>query len=111
MKRLVRDRRREYDRQAKSSAKLAQVLDRAKDDSEGPWAERAAAGRDFYRMLAVLYASRAAIYTSPSFSNRLDAWRTMLRMRGHLRDCGFGRKALLMDACAGVIPTGRMIWS
>jgi glycosyltransferase involved in cell wall biosynthesis len=103
VKKHFRDRSDEYSYYAKAAESRAIILEIAKDNVEGSWAARAAAGAEYYRMVSWLLAERNAIYTTARLSDRLRAFRAIFGKGGYTGAWGLGRKSLIADLCLGVL--------
>ena len=102
-----RDRSAEYSRCAKAASSRVTILEIAERRLEGVWAERAAAAAEYYRKISWLYSERLALYTEAKLTDRLSAFRGVLRQGGYDGTWGLGRKSLIVDMCLGVA-TGRL---
>jgi glycosyltransferase involved in cell wall biosynthesis len=100
----------EYNRCVVAAENRAVILDNARGKLEGIWAERAAAGAEYYRKVASIYSERSTLYTSANIGERIKAFRKMVEEGGYVGRCGLGRKSLITDMCVGV-PIGHLLRS
>ena len=107
---FFRNRSDEYNRRARAAESRTVILETAKDNLEGVWAERAPAAIEYYQMVSWLYAGRSTLYTSANLDDRLKAFRAILGKGGYAGTWGFGRKSLVTDMCLGV-PIGHLLRS
>jgi glycosyltransferase involved in cell wall biosynthesis len=108
VKQQFRDRSDEYSRFAKAAESRAIILEIAKGNLEGIWAERAASAIEYYRKVSRLFAERSKLYTSEIFRDRFKAFLAVLRENGYAGAWGLGRKAFAADMCLGV-PIGHLM--
>jgi glycosyltransferase involved in cell wall biosynthesis len=102
IKMQFRDRSEEYSRYTRAAQSRMTILEIAKTRFDGVWAERAAAAVEHYRKVSWLYSERRALYASAKLTDRLNAFRAVLRQGGYAGAWGFGRRSLVVDACVGV---------
>ncbi len=108
---LFRDRPDEYWHLAKVAERRAVVLELAQKDLVGIWAERAAAGCAYYRVVSSIFDKRRTLYAAPNFGDRLNVFCSIMKMDGYTGAQGVGRRGLAVDLLLGVIPTGSLVRS
>jgi glycosyltransferase involved in cell wall biosynthesis len=87
------------------SRQRSNILDKAKDEWNASWHDRALAAVTFYRRLERQYAARSIVYNAAETSCRLKAFREILSSGGYeLNDSfTFGPKSFAKDAVVGVL--------
>ncbi len=87
---------------ARATVNRVAVLEAAKTDLDKLWRERAELAAKSYRRMAEVYSFRHAIYRSPSFVRRLNAYRNILTRGGYSGRWSLGRRFFIQDTFIGV---------
>ena len=98
-----------YFRHAKSADSRAVILEIAKGNLEGVWAERAATAMERYRRVSLHYYGQSKLYTSAHLGDRYKEFMAIFRMGGYAGGAWtIGRRSFVTDMCIGV-PIGHLL--
>ena len=104
VEKYLRNHSRRFSYVAKAMQSRADILETAKGKVERVWVDRASTAAQYYRSLALHYALRAKLYESHKLSERIGAYRAIIRSGGYAGGpWTLGRRCVAIDICPGII--------